>query len=308
MDRVFSNSQIESTPFLRAPYTFFPVDRGRCSWYCGAMKIFEHNRAAWNALSKGTCRWAHPVDPWTVERARRGEWEVVLTPNRPVPQTWFGELVGSRVLCLASGGGQQAPVLAAAGAEVISFDLSEAQLAKDRQVAESEGLTLRCIQGNMADLSAFGEEEFDLVFNPVSTVFVPDVAPVWKECFRVLRPGGTLLSGFMNPSFFLFDHDPTPDCEPLEVRYRLPYSESERSTVSEARRAEIDAGSPMEFSHSLETLIGGQLMAGFNLVGLYEDWWSDKETPLNRHSPTSIATKAIRPFPWDLQRPSGRVE
>jgi protein-L-isoaspartate O-methyltransferase len=84
------------------------------------------------------------------------------------------------VLCLASGGGQQAPVLAAAGAHVVSFDLSDEQLRKDRDVAERENLLLRCVRGDMADLSALASASFDLIFHPVANVFVPDINVVWR--------------------------------------------------------------------------------------------------------------------------------
>ena len=171
------------------------------------MNVIEHNRAAWNRESADGGEWSRPVTPEVVAAARAGEWTVVLTPTKPVPAAWFGDLRGKDVLCLASGGGQQAPVLAAAGANVVSYDLSDEQLAKDRAVAEREGLALHCVRGDMSDLSALPSEAFDLVFHPVSNVFVPDVAPVWRECHRVLRPGGRLLAGMMNPCFFLFDHD-----------------------------------------------------------------------------------------------------
>jgi SAM-dependent methyltransferase len=137
--------------------------------------LFEYNRQAWNRQSlSGTSRWCEPVDAATVAAARRGEWRLILTPNRPVPRTWFGDLAGARVLCLASGGGQQAPLLAAAGARVISFDASDEQLAKDSGVAERESLDVRTVRGDMADLGGFEDGTFELIFHPISNVFVPD--------------------------------------------------------------------------------------------------------------------------------------
>lgn len=56
---------------------------------------------------------------------------------------------GFQVLCLAGAGGQQAPYLAAAGADVTVFDLSENMLKKDEFVAKRDGLKLTIIQGNM---------------------------------------------------------------------------------------------------------------------------------------------------------------
>ena len=131
---------------------------------------------------------------------------MVLIGYEPVPRDWFpAGLAGAAVLCLASGGGQQGPVLAAAGADVTVFDNSPGQLGRDEEVAAREGLAIRTVLGDMRDLSAFADARFDVVFNPVSNVFCPDLAPVWREWFRVLRPGGALLAGFMNPDMFIFD-------------------------------------------------------------------------------------------------------
>ncbi len=41
----------------------------------------------------------------------------------------------------------------------------------------------------MRDLSRFPDASFDIVFHPVSNIFIDDVRPVWKECHRVLRKG-----------------------------------------------------------------------------------------------------------------------
>lgn len=259
------------------------------------MDHLEHNRRAWNRqATSGTCRWSQPVDADAIARARAGDWRLILTPTRSVPRDWFGEVRDRDVLCLASGGGQQAPLLAAAGARVTSFDLSPEQLALDARVAREHDLDLTCVEGDMAVLSAFADASFDLIFHPVSNVFVPDVRPVWRECFRVLRPGGRLLAGFMNPSLFLFEPDEADATGELVVRYRLPLAEPDGLTEA-ARQALFESGRPLEFSHSIETQIGGQLDAGLRLLALYEDEWKEDGHPLDAWSPTSIATLAEKP-------------
>ncbi len=123
----------------------------------------EYNRQAWNRQVEAGNRWTVGASPEEVDRARRGEVDILLTPQTFVPRDWFGELDGADVLCLASGGGQQGPILAAAGAHVTVFDATDAQLARDREVAKREGLTLRTVRGDMRDLSAFADASFDLI-------------------------------------------------------------------------------------------------------------------------------------------------
>jgi len=257
------------------------------------MDIIEHNRKAWDRESRGGSAWCMPVSAELIQAARNGQWSVILTPNKAVPATWFEDIRGKRVLCLASGGGQQVPILAAAGAIVTSFDLSAEQLAKDQQIATREGLPLTCVQGNMTDLSAFSADSIDLIFHPVSNVFVPELTALWNECYRVLQPGGALLAGFMNPSLFLFDHAEVEQTGTLVVRHALPYREPQSLDVDQQLKWR-ESGRAAEFSHSLETQIGGQLRAGFVLTDLYEDNWSDEATLFNRYSPVAIATRAVK--------------
>jgi SAM-dependent methyltransferase len=257
------------------------------------MNVIEHNRQAWNREAAAGGPWSIPVDDAVVARARTGDWAVVLTPTIPVPRNWFGELAGRDVLCLASAGGQQAPILAAAGSNVTSYDLSDAQLALDRSVAERNSLPLRCERGNMQDLSRFADASFDLIFHATSNCFVPALAPVWTECARVLRPGGRLLAGFMNPAWFLFDHEAAAAGEPLVARYAQPYSEP--GSLDDAARATWEAsGLQAVFGHTLTDQIGGQIAAGFAISGFFEDMWSESVSPVCRLLPASFATLAIR--------------
>ena len=255
------------------------------------MDIRDFNRRAWDAqVAKGN-PWTVPVTPEQTAAARRGEWSLVLTPTIPVPAAWFPPLAGADVLCLASGGGQQGPLLAAAGARVTVLDNSPAQLARDRLVAERDGLEIATIEGDMRDLSMLADASFDLIFHPVSNVFIPDVQPVWNEAFRVLRRGGALLAGFINPLVYIFDFDRLDEDGKLEVTRRLPYADLD--ALNPAQLADLEAqGLPLEWSHSLDEQIGGQLKAGFLLAGFYED--IDPTTVLGETLPTFIATRAVK--------------
>ncbi|MBL8520043.1 MAG: class I SAM-dependent methyltransferase [Betaproteobacteria bacterium] len=257
------------------------------------MNHLEQNRHSWNAGIMAGSVWAQPVDTQVIAKARAGTWDVWLTPKTPVPKAWLGDVRGKEVLCLASGGGQQVPVFAAAGARVTSFDLSDVQLAKDQAVADRERLDIRCVQGDMADLGALDGESFDLIFHPAANVFVPDLRPVWAGCHRVLRPGGALLAGFMNPALFLFDHEEASRTGELRVKYTLPYADVDQLDAA-TLVAKREAGDVLEFSHSLTTQIGGQADAGFAITGLFEDHWHDDTWLFSRHAPVSIATRAVR--------------
>jgi len=260
------------------------------------MNIAEYNRNAWNQQSLEGCRWSTPwPDEW-IERAAAGEWSVILTPNRPVPEWWFPaypDLSGVRLLALASGGGQQAPLFAAAGAEVTSYESSDVQLEKDEASCARHGLSLRAVQGDMADMGALEDESFDLVFNPVSNVFAESLPPIWRECHRVLRPGGRLLCGFMNPAFFLFDHERLESTGELVVKHPLPYADLEAGD-ERALSQQLEAQVSLEYSHSWEAQIGGQCEAGFAITGFYEDDWDEESTRLQGWMPMFAATRARR--------------
>ena len=116
------------------------------------MDIREHNRKAWDKQVENRNEWTLPVSAEAIAAARRGEWGLLLTPTKTVPRDWYPTLPGADVLCLASGGGQQGPILAAVGARVTVFDNSPAQLAQDRLVAEREGLPLVTVEGDMRNL------------------------------------------------------------------------------------------------------------------------------------------------------------
>jgi len=254
------------------------------------MDIRAYNRHAWDRNVEKGDPWTVPVSPEIISAARRGEVSILLTPTKPVPRSWFPPLSGCEVLCLASGGGQQVPTLAAAGARVTVLDNSPKQLAQDRLVAERESLELTTVEGDMRDLSMFRDGSFDLIVHPCSNMFVPDVRPVWREAFRVLRPGGALLSGFFNSAFFIFDPFKA-EAGQIEVRHKLPYSDVGSLSEEELRRF-TDRDEPLVFGHTLEDLIGGQTDAGFLIAGFYEDVFPG--SPVSNFMPSFISTRAIK--------------
>lgn len=255
------------------------------------MDIRAYNRNAWNRyVDGGESLWTQPVSPETIARARKGDFSILLTEQKLVPREWFPVLNGLDTLCLASGGGQQGPVLAAVGANVTVFDNSPRQLDQDRFVAEREGLNnLKTVEGDMRDLSVFEDESFDFIFHPVSNLFIHEIRPVWREAFRVLRHGGTMLAGFMNPIFYIFDFEKAEQGI-MEVKFKLPYADSEHPEIAAKLMADSDA---LEHSHSLTEQLGGQMDAGFHIISMYEDY--HQGTAISDYTPTYIATQALKP-------------
>lgn len=242
-----------------------------------------YNAQAIDSWVQDGWEWGTPITSEVYQRARAGDWQVVLTPNLPVPRDWFGELSGKKVLGLASGGGQQMPIFAATGAICTVFDLSTQQLESERLVAAREGYQIDIIQGDMTLPLPFPDRHFDLIFHPVSNCYIRDVHHVWRECHRILRPGGRLLSGLDNGINFLFDDDS------LTIAHRLPF-DSLSQPQWQARVLEEG----LQFSHPIEDQIGGQLKAGLQLLDVYED--SNNSGPLQDFNvPTFFATLAIKP-------------
>ena len=206
--------------------------------------------------------WGKPIDHETFVRALQGEWNVLLTPLKPVPNEWFGNLKGKKILGLACGGGQQMPVFTALGAECTVFDYSEKQLESERLVAEREGYSINIIRGDMTKPLPFADDTFDLIFHPVSNCYVKDVKAIWKECRRVLKPGGILLSGVDHYINYIVDGSEK------NIVNSLPFD----PLVNEEHRKQLERDNAgFQFSHTLEEQINGQLEAGFTLLELYED-------------------------------------
>ena len=239
-------------------------------------------------------QWTIPVSTEVIAQAKIGKWQVVLTPWKPVPKDWFPSIKGLKILCLASAGGQQAPVFAAAGANVVVYDLSPEQLKQDQLVASRDNLSIETHMGDMSNLSIFSDNYFDLIFHPVSNCFIPDVNPVWQESFRILKPDGVLLSGFTNPIMYLFDESEPKIPVKLNVTNKIPYSDLASLTTSQKEIYKKE-GVPFEFGHTLEDQIGGQIKAGFVIEGFYEDKHGIKDHPLYDYIFTFCATKARKP-------------
>jgi ubiquinone/menaquinone biosynthesis C-methylase UbiE len=248
----------------------------------------EINSKTWDCWALNGCEWSIPISHEEYQSAKNGTWGVYLTPCKIVPQNWFGNLKDSKLLGLASGGGQQMPVFSALEALCTVFDYSDRQLEAEKMVSEREDYSIHIVKGDMTKPFPFEDETFDIIFHPVSNCYVADIFHVWKECYRVLRKGGVLLAGFSNGIDFLFEDD-----MPLTVVNKLPYNPLEMSKEDYNRMASQFEG--IQFSHSMEEQLGGQLKAGFILTDLYEDRDREGGAAIREYCPQYMATRAIKP-------------
>lgn len=210
----------------------------------------------------GGWKWGIPITHEEYLKAKNGVWNVYLTPTKPVPKEWFGDLKGKKILGLASGGAQQMPVFAAQRAVCTVLDYSERQIESERMVAEREGYDIRIVRADMTKPLPFEDGEFDIIFHPVSNCYVKEVKPIWRECARVMKKGGLLISGVDNYINYMVDDNEK------EIVNHLPFD----PTINPEQRKQLEeTDSGMQFSHTIEEQINGQIEAGLTILGLYED-------------------------------------
>ena len=252
----------------------------------GKNKYTNTNAAIIDKWVQNGWEWGRPVSHEDFLKAKNGECNVLLTPNIFVPKDWFPPLKNKKLLGLASGGGQQMPVFAALGADCTVLDYSDEQLASEKMVSERESYNITIVKADMTERFPFDDNEFDIIFHPVSNCFIEDVYHVWNECYRVLRDRGVLLAGMDNGICYLFDDI---EKEPLVIVNKLPYNPLKNKEQYNKINFENDN---IQFSHTLEEQIGGQLKAGLIITDLYEDY--SNEGVLKEYVPQFIATRAVK--------------
>lgn len=218
-------------------------------------------------------QWGIPVTSNEIENAKKGSWNVYLSPTIPVPHSWFGSLKDKKILGLASGGGQQIPIFSILGAKCTVLDYSKKQCESEISISKREGYDVEVLCEDMTKPLPFNDETFDIIFHPVSNCYVEKVEPIFKECFRVLKKNGLLMCGLDNGINYIFNQDET------EIINTLPFNPLVNKEHKK-QLEECDGG--IQFSHTLTEQIGGQLKAGFTLLDLYED--TNGEGNLHNHN------------------------
>ena len=223
--------------------------------------VLADNARAWDRLAAAGAALARPAVDDAFDDPRG--W---LGCGSPGGRSWLPErLDGLEVLCLAAGGGRHGPLYAAAGARVTVLDLSPAMLELDRQAARERGITLEILQGSMDDLSMLAAGRFDLVVHPVSTCYLPEVAPVFFAVARVTRAGGLYVSQHKSPTSLQSSLEPGP-----AGRYELLHPQVAGCSLPPEPPSRLREPGTREFVHSLSALLGGICAAGFTIEDVHE--------------------------------------
>ncbi len=248
------------------------------------MNYQKENAKIIDSWCRSGWEWGTPISHEEFVDAKNGKWDILLTPTKPIPHEWLGDVKNKKVLGLASGGGQQMAILSALGAHCTLLDISKKQCESDELVAKREGYHIEIINGDMTSPWPLADESFDIIVHPVANCYIQDVRFVFRECARVLKKGGILVCGLDNEINCVFNDDQTKIC------YKLPFNPLEDPKVYEDS-IKYDWG--IQFSHPIEDQIGGQLAAGFCLTDIFED--TNGYGLLHEYNiPTFYATRTIK--------------
>lgn len=191
---------------------------------------------------------------------------------KKIHRSIYANISGKRVLCLASGGGQQSALFSLLGAQVTVVDLSAGQLRGDIEASKFYGYKVETIQASMTDLSALAQNSFDLVFQPISICFVPDVQTVYREVYRITKPGGKYLVSHINPSTYptCFEND-IDGFDGVGYRIASPYLGGAIRYDANGKENMTEGQLSGEFRHLFIDMFCNLTESGFKIQYVWED-------------------------------------
>lgn len=196
----------------------------------------------------------------------------------------LGTVDGARILDLGCGTGANAVLLAQQGAKVIGVDPSADRLAVARDRAEQAEVRVELHQANPAELAFLRSDSIDAALSVMALAEVDDLARVFRQVHRVLKPEAPLVCTFPHPAFAMFD--PGAD-DPL--RAVRPYDQSAPVTWR------LDGDEITDYPRTIGAIFTTLHRASFGVDQVLEPTAADGRgsTPgLAHHVPSTIVVRA----------------
>jgi ubiquinone/menaquinone biosynthesis C-methylase UbiE len=250
-------------------------------------KTAEYNKSRWETLAKANVIFSRPWKDLNPETAKQ-----ILDPSE-----LLGDVEGKKILCLASGGGQQSIAFALLKACVTVFDFSETQISRDLESAAKYGVSIKTAQGDMRDLSVFKENDFDIVCQPPSINYVSEAGKVIREVSRVLKSDGFYRLEFANPFTMGVDERSwNGEGYPLNRSYidgaEVVPDESNWEIWDDEGNCEF-VPAPKQYRHTLGTIINSLTDCGFTILRFWEEVGSTDSKPGTWEHFTAVAPATL---------------
>lgn len=225
-------------------------------------KYTKINRQAINRWCKKGWRASTPISENTFKLALKGNKKLKITPTKYIPEYWIENIAFKKVLGIAAGGAQQMPILAALKADCTVMDFSFEQIEKEKQFAQAHNYKIKTVIADMSEKLPFADESFNVIVNPISNHYIKNIQHLWNECYRVLKKDGILIASFDNGLNYMVDQSE------LMIVNKLPFDPLSDANLYD-QMLKNDMG--IQFSHTLQEQLQGQIKAGFQILDLYED-------------------------------------
>lgn len=238
-------------------------------------EIAKINRKGFNEDVENQLRYTRPwleIDPEIINEYINGKLSILPYPYEYIyPAIILQNVDNKRVLCLASGGGQQSAIFGILQAKVSVIDISEKQLIGDQIAAEHYGYEVSTFQGDMRDLSIFPENSFDIIYQAISMIYVPNVREVYREVFRILKPNGLYRVGHLNPATYPVHFTGERNgWDGIGYRITEPYRGGAIKKRDDGTETMTEGEITGEFRHLFSDIFNGLLEVGFTILGVWE--------------------------------------
>lgn len=162
-------------------------------------KYLDINKASWNRRTE-----VHvDSDFYDNEKFLQGQ-----NSLKEIEMDLLGDIKGKDVIHLQCHFGQDSLSMARMGANVTGIDLSDAAIAKAREMNDQLGLNAKFYDCDVYDTAEVVNEQYDIVFTSYGVIgWLPDTKRWAEVVSKLLKPGGQLILVEFHPAVWMFDDD-----------------------------------------------------------------------------------------------------